>query len=320
MAGARARSAVATVAVWAALTPWGAGGAAGPADRAVAVTFDDLPATRHGSLADVRRITGDLLAHLDRLAIPATGFVNEIKLARPGEEAERAALLEAWLDRGHDLGNHTYSHRSFNTTPLEEFQEDVVRGEMVTRRLLAERGSTLRYFRHPFLQVGLDLGKRRALETFLQEKGYRVAPVTIDNDEYMYAAVYADALRRGDRASARKVGRDYLRYMDSVVSFAQEVALRLTGREIPQILLLHANALNADHFGSLARSLRRGGYRFVTLEEALGDAVYDLPDTYVGRWGISWLHHWELTAGRERSPSPDPPSWLTDAYGALRQP
>jgi len=83
--------------------------------------------------------------------------------------------------------------------------------------------------------------------------------------------------------------------------------------------LLHANALNADYFSRLARTLSGRGYRFITLEEALRDTAYSLPDTYVGRWGISWLHHWELTAGRKRSPSPDPPAWVTDAYQALRK-
>jgi peptidoglycan/xylan/chitin deacetylase (PgdA/CDA1 family) len=303
-------------------------GASSGQERQVAVTFDDLPGPPASLVSNeipaLEENTRRLLAAFRKYRVPVVGFVNEGKLhvedETPRDIEARTAVLAMWLDAGLELGNHTYSHHSLNTTPLEEFQADVVRGEEVTRRLLAQRGSTLRYFRHPFLQVGLDLDKRRAFETFLTERGYQVAPVTIDNDEYMYAAVYADALRRGDRSSARKVGQDYLRYMDSVVSFAEDVSTRLTGREIPQILLLHANALNADHFASLARSLRRRGYQFVTLEQALGDAVYDLPDTYVGRWGISWLHHWEMTAGRKRSPSPDPPVWLTDAYEALRRP
>jgi peptidoglycan/xylan/chitin deacetylase (PgdA/CDA1 family) len=302
--------------------------AGGPpqAVRRVAVTFDDLPGPAaslvSNEIGPLRDNTRRLLAAIRKHAIPAVGFVNEGKLFLEGETAAevaaRTAVLDLWLDAGLELGNHTYSHKSLNTTPLEEFERDVVEGETVTRGLLAGRGAGLRYFRHPFLQVGLDLDKRRDFEAFLRERGYTVAPVTIDNDEYMYAAVFADARRRGDRRTAARVGEDYLRYMDAVVAFAEEVALRLTGRAIPHVLLLHANALNADYFGKLARSIEGRGYRFITLEEALRDAVYSLPDTYVGRWGISWLHHWELTAGRPRSPSPDPPAWLLDAYAALR--
>lgn len=292
------------------------------AARTVAVTIDDLPGPPGSLVASdvktLRQTTRKLLAALRDERVPAVGFVNEGKLfvegEPPGRAEERIAVLSLWLDAGHELGNHTYSHRSLNKTPLEEFQEDVARGEIVTRRLLAPRGAPLRYFRHPFLQVGLELEKRRAFESYLHERGHTIAPVTIDNDEYMYAAVYARALRRGDRATARRVGADYLRYMESVIAFDEDVSRRLVGREIAQVLLLHANALNADYFGRLARLMKGRGYRFVKLDEALKDEAYALPDTYVGAWGISWLHHWEITAGKKRSPSPDPPEWITRAY------
>jgi len=295
--------------------------------RSVAVTFDDLPAPRAGvvsnDVAALRENTRKLLAAFRAHRVPVVGFVNEGKLFVDGEKLAdveaRTALLEMWLAAGLELGNHTWSHPDLNTAPLEDFEADVVRGEPVTRRLLAAVGRKLRYFRHPFLHVGLDLDKRRAFEAFLAGRGYTVAPVTIDDDDYVYAAVYADALRRGDRTAASRVGEDYLRYMDAVFSFVEEVSRNLTGREIRQVLLLHANALNADYFSRLAGSMERRGYRFITLEEALGDEAYRLPDAYVGRGGMSWLHHWELSAGRTRSPSPDPPDWVTKAYEGLRR-
>jgi len=294
-------------------------------DRSVAVTFDDLPGPPGGLVSNdppaLRENTRKLLGILTGRGIPVVGFVNEGKLLVDGEGPEgaqaRKAVLKMWTDAGYELGNHTYSHRSLNTTPLADFEDDVLRGEPAVRGLLAEKGRTLRYFRHPFLQVGLDLEKRRAFESFLAQHGYTVAPVTIDNDEYVYAAVYADALRRGDRAAASRVGEDYLRYMDAVFAFVEDVSRRLLGREIRQVLLVHANTLNADLFGRLADSVKARGYEFITLEDALGDEAYRRPDDYVGRWGISWLHHWELTSGKKRSPSPDPPEWVQEAYDAL---
>jgi peptidoglycan-N-acetylglucosamine deacetylase len=301
---------------------------AGASERSVAVTFDDLPgASLTGSdVATLRRNTAKLLSGLAEQEIPVVGFVNEGKLAVPGEsqpDAEaRAAVLRMWVDAGHELGNHTYSHRSLNRIPLDEFEADVVRGEPATRGLLQAKGRALRYFRHPFLHMGLELDKRRALEAFLKDRGYTVAPVTIDNDEWIFAALYADARKRGEAAEASRIADAYVAYMDGVFAFVEELARRVVGREIPQILLLHANALNADHFPRIAGLLEARGYRFATLEEALRDPAYGLPDTYVGAWGISWLHHWEVTAGRKRTPSPDPPSWVTKAYEAMtrRQP
>jgi peptidoglycan/xylan/chitin deacetylase (PgdA/CDA1 family) len=293
--------------------------------RTVAVTIDDLPGAAAALVANdpatVLETNRRLVAALTAAGVPAIGFVNEGKLDVAGEDATaraaRVAALRLWVDAGFELGNHTYSHRSLNRLPLEEFQADVERGEPVVRELLAARGRTLRYFRHPFLQVGLELDKRRAFERYLVGRGYTVAPVTIDNDEYMFAAIYAGALRRGDSASAEKVATAYLDYMEQVFAFVEETSRRLLEREPAQVLLLHVNALNADRFADLAARMTARGYRFVPLETALADPAYASSDDYVGAWGISWLHHWELTAGRKRSPSPDPPEWISAGWDAL---
>jgi hypothetical protein len=120
-------------------------------------------------------------------------------------------------------------------------------------------------------------------------------------------------------AAAARIADDYLRYMDEVFSFFEDVSRRITGREIRQVLLLHANTLNADRFGALAEALVRRGYRFVSLAEALEDDAYRLPDKFVGAPGNSWLNHWEVTAGRKPVPTPNPPEWIMKAYGALHR-
>lgn len=319
-----------TVALLCALvtSAWASGGAAGaapPPTRTVAVTVDDLPGAPAALVANdpatVLATHRRLVEALSAAGVPAVGFVNEGKLDVEGEDAAartaRVDALRLWVDAGFELGNHTYSHRSLNRTPLEEFEADVVRGEPVVRELLAAQGRSLRYFRHPFLQVGLELEKRRAFERFLAGRGYTIAPVTIDNDEYMFAALYAAALRRGDGEAAGKIAAAYLDYMEQVFAFVEETSRRLFEREPAQVLLLHVNALNADRFGDLAARMTARGYRFVPLETALADPAYASPDDYVGAWGISWLHHWELTAGRKRSPSPDPPAWVTEGWDEL---
>ena len=290
-----------------------------PVERSVAVTFDDLPATTAGvvsnDVASLEALTTKLLGAVREFGIPAVGFVNEGKLfvegAGPADADRRIGLLRMWLNAGLELGNHTYSHRDLNVIPLEQFEADVMRGEVITRGLLKARGQTLRYFRHPFLHVGANLQTRRAFEAFLARRGYTVAPVTVDNDEFVYAAAYASALRRGDAAGAKRISDDYLRYMDEVFSFFEGVSRRVIGREIPQILLLHANTLNADRFGAVAEALVRRGYRFVSLDRALEDPAYRRPDEFVGAPSNSWFNHWEVTAGGKPVPTPAAPEWIT---------
>jgi peptidoglycan-N-acetylglucosamine deacetylase len=292
------------------------------ADKAVAVTIDDLPAPGGGlvqnTVAGLRENTEKLLAACRKAGVPVVGFVNEAKLVVPGETAaDRAAredALKLWTDNGFELGNHTFTHGSLNQKTLEAFKKDVIEGEPVTRRLMEEKGGTLRYFRHPYLHVGTTLDVRRASEAFLAERGYIIAPVTVDGKDYIYASLYATAVRKGDKETAAKLAADYLRFTDEKFAFSEETATRLMGRDISHVLLLHANAINADHFGALADVIKKRGYRFVTLEEALKDNAYKQPDTYVGTGGTGWLHHWELTSGKQPSRTSDPPDWVMKLY------
>jgi hypothetical protein len=64
------------------------------------------------------------------------------------------------------------------------------------------------------------------------------------------------------------------------------------------VLLLHANLLNAEHFGALAEMMTRRGYRFVPLDHAIADSAYVSEDSYTGPAGITWLHRWALTRGK----------------------
>lgn len=288
--------------------------------REIAITFDDLPAVSvaKGDLDSLAAFTDRLVNHFVRHHVPVVGFVNEGKLTVGGEGLEgqrrRIDLLEKWLAAGFELGNHTFSHRSLNALELGEFQDDVVRGEPATAALMSRHGRPLRYFRHPFLHVGLDLDKRHAFEAWLTARGYTVAPVTIDNGDYVFAAVYAAALRAGDTPMARRTADAYLTYMTAVFDFNESLSHALFSRPIRFVLLLHANELNADYAGRLFDLLVARRYHFVTLDRALEDPAYASDDSYVGRFGISWLHHWEQTMGRRRTGSPEPPAWVSEAY------
>lgn len=272
-------------------------------DRRIVLTYDDLPANIYvDSEPGVRNITHDLVDALVRHEIPAIGFVNEGKLYPAGElDPARAAFLEYWIDAGLELGNHTFSHPDLHSTDLETFQADVLEGERVTRRLLGGVGKRPRYFRHPFLHTGRSLEVKSRFEAFLAEHGYRVAPVTIDNQEWIYARAYDHALVRRDRGLADRIAVAYVAYMDSVVGYYEAQSRALVEREIPQVMLLHANRLNADTTDDLVEVLRRRGYRFIDLDEALEDPAYRLPDEFVGRGGITWIHRWALTRGERGS-------------------
>jgi len=283
-------------------------------DRQVAVTIDDLPAGMADRLpaADITAMTAKLLGTLRDQKVPVVGFVNEKKLYHPGEVDERIKALQMWLDYGFELGNHTYGHASLNQVGLKAWEEEVIRGESVTTMLLAQHKMKLRYFRHPYLDVGRDLATRREAEEFLAARGYRIAPVTLDGWDWMFAGLYEDAKKRNDTGLQQKIVKDYLSYHDAQFAYFEQLSVKIVGYEPKQILLLHASNLEADHIGELLDVLRKRGYRFITLQDALSDSAYSLPNTYVGEEGTGWIEQWAITQGKIPEGAPVFPQWVID--------
>jgi hypothetical protein len=98
--------------------------------------------------------------------------------------------------------------------------------------------------------------------------------------------------------------------MAEVFAFYEGLSRSVLEREPPQVLLLHANALNADWLDELATMIAARGYRAVTLDEALRDPAYALPDEYVGPRGPSWLERWARTRGIDPGTPPAVPEWV----------
>ena len=287
--------------------------------RFIAVTIDDLPvvSTRR-DLKNRQEITKKLLNHIVKAKVPAIGFVNENKLYANGQpDQAQIALLRAWLDANLELGNHTFSHLSLHDNSLEKYQADILQGEIITKELLKAKNLKMRYFRHPYLWTGLDLETKSRLGEFLTAHEYTIAPVTIDNADWIFANAYDKAFDKNDKKLMRRIGAAYVPYLTAKMDYWERQSIKLFDREIKQTLLLHANFINSDFFDDIARMLKKRGYEFITLEEALKDEAYRLPDTFVKRNGISWLHRWASAKGRETilPNEPKTPDFVLKAAG-----
>jgi len=280
-----------------------------PIERSIAITFDDLPLAEPVPRADRAAVFDRLVESIKRNQVPAIGFFNEAQLYTDGHlDPAEAARLHAWRDAGLELGNHTYSHRDLHRITLAEYEQEILKGETVTRATLAEVGKAPRYFRHPYLHTGLTLAIRDSLVTFLAAHGYRVAPVTDDNSDWIFESAYERARASGNSALSDSVTAAYLPYMKGKLQYWERQSVALFGREIPQILLIHGNRINAEHLDDLVAMLKRRGYGLVTLDAALADSAYLSPDTYAGPAGISWLHRWAITRGRQYVLPAEPPA------------
>ncbi|HEX3886710.1 MAG TPA: polysaccharide deacetylase family protein [Phenylobacterium sp.] len=263
----------------------------------VALTFDDLPTMALSPNTDYAQVTTkDLLAALKRHHFPAIGFVNEVKL-EARDKPDRIALLKAWLDAGMDLGNHTYDHPHFTTDAAAEIAE-TQKGEVVTRALLAERHRSPHWFRHPFLETGATDEARKTFEDWLTAHGYRVAPVSMENSDWMFAMPYDQAVLKGDTAEAARIQKAYLDFTAHIVPWYIGAAQGVLGREPKFVFLLHATRLNAESLDGLAAILKANDLKPVTLARAMTDPAYAMAEDAVGANGNQWVTRWSMTLNK----------------------
>lgn len=281
--------------------------------KQIAVSIDDLPfaSTVPVSLEEIVEINGALLRALGQHHVQAIGFVNEDKLYRRGQVDARIDVLRAWLDSGMDLGNHNFGHLGLWTSSLPDVEDAVVKGDVVTRLITAERHAPLRFYRPPYTQTGRDEPERTAFESFLGARGYRVAPFTIEHDDYLYACVYDHSPLEADRL---RVTDEYMRHLEESVEVFETMSQELFGRQIPQILLIHANRLNSRTLDATLAALEAHGYEFVSIEQAMDDPAYRSSERASGRFGLSWLARWARASGTKLSVygQPDPTGWTAD--------
>ena len=294
---------------------------AAQSSRVVALTFDDLPMAvvgddqAPGDLAEAQRVTSAILKTLAAHHAPAIGFVNEIKLNVPKERDARAALLSEWLKAGMELGNHTYSHPWLSKADISSYEDDFVRGTTITSAEMHASGKTEKYFRYPYLDTGKDKFQKQAVIAFYTSRGFANAPVTIQNQDWLFNAPYVQAVSRHDAGAQQRVVDAYVQHTRDELIYGENLALQSFGREIPQVVLLHADALNADHLETILETFEQRGYRFETLDQVLRDSAYSTPDDYVGSDGITWLERWQIALNRPSPPAePLPPKWAQDEY------
>ncbi|MCV3274462.1 polysaccharide deacetylase family protein, partial [Roseobacter sinensis] len=252
------------------------------AAREIAITLDDLPyvlpsrTTPSEGLAQIQAVNDALAAH----DVVATGFAVGEQIGWRSRPA-----LNAFADAGHTIGNHSWSHPDYGTITAEQFREETRR----TDEVLSNWIGTSRFYRFPFLREGETEAAKAAAEAILSELGYVNVPVTIDTDDWRHNAEYLDALDRGNDAAAAEIVAAYVAHIQERTEHFEVLAQEGLRREVPHILLLHMNQINADHLGDILGWYEAEGWAFITVEQALSDPFYQMPNRYAGPRGLSQI-------------------------------
>ncbi|HTQ62270.1 MAG TPA: polysaccharide deacetylase family protein [Candidatus Solibacter sp.] len=249
----------------------------------IAITVDDLPT--HGLMPPGMtrsEIARNMIAAFKAKGIgPVYGFVNGEKL---DGDWDKANVLKIWTDAGFLLGNHTYSHMDITSNSAAAFEEDIVENEGTLEGFMG--GRDWHWFRYPYLNEGDTLAKRHAVRNYLRERGYRVAQVSIDFQDWAWNDPYARCMAKHDAQSVEWLKSSYLNMAMEYVSLGQKMAVMLFGRDIRHVLLLHIGAFDSVMLSSLLDSLQKQGFKFVPLQEAESDPAYQTdPDAALSTGG-----------------------------------
>jgi peptidoglycan-N-acetylglucosamine deacetylase len=251
----------------------------------VAVTVDDLPSAAALPKGETwTGVTSAMLAALKRHGVKeAYGFLNAGKI-RPANEGQE--VLRAWRAAGHPLGNHAFHHEDLHKVSLEDFKTAIEKNEPT---LAALAGATdWKYFRYPFLHEGQTDEQRNGVRDYLKARGYQIAQVTVDFEDWSWNQPYTRCKDKGDGAAIAWLEKTFLQNASDVLDRSQALSKYLFKREIRHVLLLHIGGFDAHMLDRLLALYVQKGVEFISLKEALQEDIYAFDPGVTGPWGAEF--------------------------------
>lgn len=231
------------------------------AEREIAITMDDLPlvASRMNTPGNQQRSTErftQIVQTFQKYRVPAIGFVIAGAI-----EKGQWAFLEQFRQAGFMLGNHTYTHYDLDQVSAEKYIADIDRADKILTPIM----TTPKYFRYPYLAEG-NKAKKQKVYDYLNEHHYIIAPVTIDSKDFAFNEMLYKVPYHSREQYIQKLKPRYLAYIWKQTLQAEK---RAHGKNVKQILLIHANILNSYVLGDILEMYQKNGYKFISLTEAL---------------------------------------------------
>lgn len=182
------------------------------------------------------------------------------------------ALVRAWGEAGHAIGNHTYGHRDYGSPRVSfaEFSADVLAAEALFH---AMPGWTKR-LRFPYLNEGDTADKRDRMRDWMRLRGYASGGVSIDTSDWYYAHRFGQWRERHPDADPAPFREAYLNHLWGRANHYEALAQRVLGRSPRHVMLLHTNAVNAEFLPDVIAMFRAKGWRVIDAAEAFEDPLY----------------------------------------------
>lgn len=227
-------------------------------NRELAITIDDLPFVGESKNFHLNMI----IDAFQKAEIPATGFVIAGKIGK-----DNWPVLQKFREAGFGLGNHTLTHANLNRLSSDSYIHEIDAADKILRPILTKP----KYFRYPYLAT--SSGKKKdAVLNYLSEKKYRIAPITIDSKDFIFNQLLLSVPESERRSFLTVLKPCYLDFIQKQTLQAEEHSRQARRPGQSQILLVHANLLNAYVLPDIINLYKQNGYSFISLEDALKSA------------------------------------------------
>lgn len=223
--------------------------------KEIAITIDDLP-----FVGEYRNFHLNMIMNsMKEQQVPATGFIIASEIRKDNWDA-----LRKFRDAGFGLGNHTYSHANLNKLEVKQFIHEIKKADTIILPVMTEP----KYFRYPYLAMSSGTKKNQIL-CYLAKNNYQVAPITVDSKDFVFNQRLLSVPEIDRRAYLNELKPFYLDFIWQQTLKAEEHTQYHHNPDQAQILLIHANLLNAYVLPDLINYYKKNGYTFVSLEDAL---------------------------------------------------
>jgi peptidoglycan/xylan/chitin deacetylase (PgdA/CDA1 family) len=240
--------------------------------QSVAFTFDDGPRLAETPLLSPQQRNQALLDALAAHKVSAALFVT---CGNGADQPAGYALAQAWGRAGHAIGNHTMTHLDLNSAQvtLAQYQQEISDCDRITATLPGYQ----KWFRFTFLREGNTPEKRDGMRAFLAQTGYRNAYVSLDTSDWRLDEKLNAVLRANANADLTPIRQAYLSHLRQRAEAYRGLSRQLEGRDIPQVILLHHNLINALWLKDAIQQFKDMGWTIITPAQAFADPVYQQP-------------------------------------------
>lgn len=251
--------------------------------KEICISFDELPAASGFVEVDRQAVSYLILQALDKYEVKAIGFVigNQIE--------ESFDILGEWLNKGHQLGNMTYSNSDLDQLGIEQFIEDIKAGDKALDVMLSGFGQKKKYFRYPYLHYGSDVEKKEHIPLYLESFSYITVPATIVIEDYLYNMSLEKMGKMPDSADYFALMNEYINHILDEIVASENLSQQVLQRPCKQILKLRANRINAVFMDEILGAIKEMGYTFISVDKALKDKLYIRPEAYFGAHGLNYI-------------------------------